>query len=261
MSSNQSSIGTNLVNLGELIERVSTFGAKYNPVRSEFTIPRLIELQGSIDILISQVQTAENIDNNSIATRALAFKSNDGLVTHAINSFSISGASEQSIRQAESKVRAYRNIRVSDKPSEEDIATAKAEGKNLRINTMHSATFDKKTENMGDFIDFLANSPEYGPNESDISIEGLSAKLAELKSKNKNCSKTSAELDAVRRNRDIAMFAKGTGMVDLAMGVKKYVKSVFGATSIQYKEISDLKFKNIKTIVNQIAQESEPMLT
>ena len=189
----------------------------------------------------------------------MAFKDTDGLVTRAINSFHISGASEQSIQQAESKVRTYRSIRASEKPTSEEIAAAKAEGKELRINVQHNATFDKKIENFTDFIDFLANSSQYGPNETDIAVDGLTAKLAELKTQNSNCSKTLAELDAARLTRDIVMFTDVTGLVDIAMGVKKYVKSAFGATSIQYKSISDLRFRKIKKIASQSLPESEPI--
>jgi hypothetical protein len=35
-----------------------------------------------------------------------------------------------------------------------------------------------------------------------------------------------------------------TGLVDISFDVKLYVKSVFGATSPQYKAISGLKFTN-----------------
>ncbi len=37
---------------------------------------------------------------------------------------------------------------------------------------------------------------------------------------------------------------KGTGLVDTAGEVKKYVKSVFGASSPQLKQVTGVKFKN-----------------
>ena len=39
--------------------------------------------------------------------------------------------------------------------------------------------------------------------------------------------------------------ATGTGLVDTAGDVKKYVKSVFGGTSPQYKQVSGLKFTKV----------------
>jgi hypothetical protein len=257
MSSNQTSISSNLTNAEELIDRVSSFGPKYNPVPVAFTIPSLTELKASADSLASIAKTAENIWKNSTSSRSLVFDAADGLVTRAYSSYCISGAPEQSIQQAESKVRTYRNIRVSEKPTDEEIAAAKAEGKELRINVQHNATFDKKVENFGDIIDFLNNSGHYGPNETDISIAGLTAKHEEMKSNNKICSQNTIELDNARMLRDTVMFSKGTGLVDVSLGVKKYVKSAFGATSVQYKSISGLKFKNIKKINNPVQGEPQ----
>ncbi|MDR2083871.1 MAG: hypothetical protein LBP67_02610 [Bacteroidales bacterium] len=37
-----------------------------------------------------------------------------------------------------------------------------------------------------------------------------------------------------------------SGMVDTALEVKKYVKSVFGATSPQFKQVSKLEFSRPK---------------
>jgi hypothetical protein len=39
------------------------------------------------------------------------------------------------------------------------------------------------------------------------------------------------------------LYADGTGLVDLALLVKKYIKSLFGADSPQYEQISGLKFR------------------
>ncbi|MBW8334622.1 MAG: hypothetical protein K0M40_21585 [Prolixibacteraceae bacterium] len=248
MNKNQSGINSNVVNLSELIDRISTFGAKYNPVRNDFTIPALTELKASGETLVAVTKTAENVDNNATAARSMSFKGSDGLITRASNAFNISGASEQSIQQAESKVRTYRSIRASEKPTAEEIAAAKADGKELRTNVNHNSSFDRKIENMADFIDFLSNSPYYGPNETDISVAGLTAKLTELKNHNSICSRTAADLDAARLVRDTMLFTDITGLVDIAMGVKKYVKSAFGANSIQYKSISKIGFRKYKKI-------------
>lgn len=257
MSSKQASISANLTNAEELIDRVSSFGPKYNPVPIAFTIPGLTQLKTSAETLVNIANTAENVWRNSTMTRSLIFDSVDGLVTRAFNSYSISGAPEQSIQQAESKVHAYGNVRVSDKPTEEEKAAAKAEGKELKTNVQHNATFEKRVENFGDFVDFLGNSGHYGPNETDISIAGLKAKHEEMKSNNKICSQNAIELDKARMLRDTVMFSKVTGLVDISMGVKKYVKSAFGATSVQYKSISYLKFRNINVINNPDQQEPQ----
>jgi hypothetical protein len=47
--------------------------------------------------------------------------------------------------------------------------------------------------------------------------------------------------------RNVILYANETGLVDIAGEVKKYIKSVFGGTSPQYKQVSKLKFTKVKT--------------
>ena len=53
-------------------------------------------------------------------------------------------------------------------------------------------------------------------------------------------------LSNARISRDEELYAGTTGLVDLAGLVKKYVKSVFGGDSAQFKQLSDLEFKLVK---------------
>ena len=50
-----------------------------------------------------------------------------------------------------------------------------------------------------------------------------------------------------RIQRDTILYNPLTGLVQTALEVKKYVKSVFGATSPQYKQVSSLVFNVIKS--------------
>ena len=242
MSTSHSGNVQNVVNHGILTERVSTFGVKYNPVRPEFTIQQLIDLKVSGETVLGIVNAAENADKKSGVTRGVAFENVEGVVTNSINAFRISGAPEQAIQQAESLVREFRAVRASDKPTEEEKATAKAEGKELKTNVLHNSTIDSKIENLGNYVRFLMVRPEYRPYETDITIEALTAKLAELKMTNSECNKTAAALTKARMDRDVVLYTDTTGLVDIALGVKLYVKSAFGATSPEYKSISKLKF-------------------
>jgi hypothetical protein len=46
--------------------------------------------------------------------------------------------------------------------------------------------------------------------------------------------------------RNDLLYKKITGLVDVALECKNYVKSIYGATSSQYKQVSGLKFKKMK---------------
>ena len=47
-------------------------------------------------------------------------------------------------------------------------------------------------------------------------------------------------------SRNNVLYANDTGLVDVASDVKSYVKSVYGASSPQYKQVSKLGFKALR---------------
>jgi hypothetical protein len=78
-------------------------------------------------------------------------------------------------------------------------------------------------------------------------VANLNTILADLRARNTAVINTTTALSNARIARDRVLYAEGTGMVDIALDVKQYVKSVFGATSPQYKQVSGLKFNRSKT--------------
>lgn len=242
MSSNQTGHQQNVVNLGVIIANVSTFLSGYNPSRLEFTIPSLTQLKTESETVISSWNAAEIKLKNSISARAFTFADLDGLITRAINALRISGASEQTVDQADNIVRELRGIRASEKPTDEEIAAAKASGEEMKFNVLHNSTINSRIENFRKFILFLSMDSSYNPNEVDINIESLNAKLQVLIAANDHYTNTNAVLSAARRERDIVLYANITGLHDIAGGVKLYVKSAFGSNSAEYKSISDLIF-------------------
>lgn len=67
-----------------------------------------------------------------------------------------------------------------------------------------------------------------------MKIETLQALLADLKVKNSEVMNYFV-LESARGVRNDLLYKPLTGVVDLSADVKSYIKSVFGATSTQYK--------------------------
>lgn len=55
---------------------------------------------------------------------------------------------------------------------------------------------------------------------------------------------TESPMNNLRNTRNEILYKENNGLVDVANAAKMYVKSVFGATSPQYKQVSTLKFTN-----------------
>ena len=88
----------------------------------------------------------------------------------------------------------------------------------------------------------LSSVPLYNPNEEELKIEILKALYSQLKEKNTEVILPIVQLSNSRITRNEILYRENTGLVDIALDSKTYIKSIFGATSPQYKQISKLKF-------------------
>lgn len=242
MNTKQTGHEQNVVNLGLIIAKVSSFQSGYNPSRVDFSIPNLTQLKTNGESVIASWSAADNVFKKAISERNYLFTGFDSLITRTINALRISGASEQTINQAEVFVRDLRGGRASDKPKEEDLAEDKENGGEGRQITLHNSTIDSKIENFRKYVLFLSMVDQYNPNEEDLTINALTNKLAVLKTANDNYNSAEAALDASRWQRNLLLYTPISGVYDIASGVKLYVKSAFGASSPEYKSISNINF-------------------
>lgn len=107
-------------------------------------------------------------------------------------------------------------------------------------------SFDSRVENMDKLVQFLTNLPNYAPNETDLNVAGLTILYNNMVATNDAVIVAYTPLSNARIARDVNMYTEKTGLVYLAGDVKSYVKSVYGGTSPQYKQISKLKFTKPK---------------
>ena len=103
-------------------------------------------------------------------------------------------------------------------------------------------SYDSRLDNFFKLIQLLSSVPEYNPNEKELKIEHLNTILDDLKAKNTAVVETTTPLSNARISRNDILYRNDVGLCDVAMDVKTYIKSVFGATSPQYKQVSKIKF-------------------
>ena len=104
--------------------------------------------------------------------------------------------------------------------------------------------FDNLVEHFNALIELVSSHTEYNPNEDDLKVTALQTLLAQLKLADTDVINTHTDWSNSRLDRDALLYAHTTGLVDTAIDVKAYIKSIFGATSAQYKQISGIEFKN-----------------
>ena len=93
----------------------------------------------------------------------------------------------------------------------------------------------------------LQQNTLYNPNENDLKVTALQAKLTELQTKNSNLINAYTQYSNAMIQRNQILYNPLAGLVQTTKEVKQYVKSIFGANSRQYKQVSGLEFKVIKS--------------
>ena len=104
-------------------------------------------------------------------------------------------------------------------------------------------SYDSRIENLEKLFKLLAGQPEYAPNETELQVASIDALHGNLKSLNTTAVTTYTDISNARIARNNLLYSPITGLVEIAGSVKKYIKSVFGASSPEYKQVSGLQFK------------------
>jgi hypothetical protein len=230
----------NVANFKTLIDKLNHFGTTYNPPKDTLKIPHLNTI-----VIKARAELANVIDKNSdfnvaIANRALAFKDLQPLSTRLVNTLKITDASPQRIDDAKGFIRKLQGKRASKIVEHTDPNTPAP-----KTISASQQSYDQQVQHFMGLIAVLRSEASYKPNENELKIEALVAKQNELTQKNDAVSVAHSSISNARNERNQTFYANNNGLVDIAMEVKDYVKAAYGAKSVQFKEISGIRFKKI----------------
>ena len=237
----QSEVGhaKNVANLQKLTEQVTVY-TLYNPPIESLTVPNLQTLYTTSSTKLNEVEEKRNANKNAIALRQSAFENLKPTSTKIINHLDILGLLQGTLDQAKSLNRLIQG-------GQKKTTTPPEEGKEIpkTISTSRQS-YTQQTENFGILLQLLATIPTYAPNEDDLKLVNLNIYKDTLVSSTQAVDQTEAELNLKLIERDNILYADGTGLYSIAQNVKKYVKSIYGATSPEYANVSDIEFTNRK---------------
>lgn len=225
----------NVANLQKLIEQITVY-TDYNPPVANLEIANLQTLYTTALTKLNEVESKRNANKNAIHLRQVAYENLKPTCTKIINLLDILGITQGTLDQAKSL---NKLIQGGQK------RTSTTEGENEEpTNTVSTSrqSYTQQADNFGILLQLLATIPTYTPNENDLKIANLTPYQASLMSATQAVDQTEAELNAKLIERNNVLYADGTGLYTIAQNVKKYVKSVYGATSPEYSNVSKIKF-------------------
>jgi len=241
-STSETGHAKNVANFEDMVGFVTGYGVTYNPSKVAIKLPALNTLLTSAKNSLTAVNTALSPFNNATNAREIVFKPLSKLVTRIISALDATDATAQVVKDAKTIARKLQGRRASDKiPTVVDDPNTPANEAQKSISASQMS-FDSRIENFSKLITLLTNEPLYIPNETDVKVATLNTLLASLKSTNTAVVNVTAPISNARINRNKILYLALTGLYDIQAEVKKYTKSVFGATSPEYKQISGIKF-------------------
>ena len=234
-STSETGHARNVANLQKLTEQVTVY-TLYNPPVDNLKVANLQTLYTTASPKLNEVEDKRNANKNAITVRQSAFENLKSTATKIINHLEILGLPSGTIDQAKSLNRVIQG-------GQKKAVTALEEGKEeTKTVSTSRQSYTQMAENFGILLQLLGTIPTYNPNEDDLKLANLETYKISLVSSTQSVDQTEAELNNKLIERDQLLYADGTGLYSIAQNVKKYVKSLYGATSTEYANVSAIKF-------------------
>jgi hypothetical protein len=234
---NESSHAINIANFRKIVDRCNEFGEKYNPANPDITIASMTAKWTAVSALHSDYLLAWDNTKLPIEKREHLFDQFDKIVRRTIGIFESTKAIEEAKVTARGFVRKITgsNVKVKKLPGT-DTPDPK------RISNSHQS-YLQRVDNFEQLINIYKNDGNYAANEEELKIASLEALLEELKTANYNVDVAVTEALIHRNKRNHGLYDKETGMLDIAILCKKYVKGLFGPRSVEAKTVTGIYLK------------------
>jgi len=236
----------NVANLGALITFTTGFGAGYNPSKQTISLAALSTLKEEAEKHLTRVNT--HFANWVIAVEAqqTMFAGLNVYLTRIVNAVENCDVPTAVISTAKALNKKLQGTK-SGKVKEPVVSAGEtAPDVETKSHSTSRQSQDSRIENLERLVQLLSEQPGYAPNEPDLQVAALQKLLADFKAKNETVKNTQMMLSNARISRNKIFYNPESGLIKLSGDVKKYVKSVYGAASPEFRQVSGLSFTRLR---------------
>ena len=245
-SNSETGHAKNVANFEDLISFCTGYGATYNPSKAAIKLAALNTLRTTAQGTLTVVTTANTAFMNATNARQIIFDPIKKLATRIVNALAATDATPQMIDDAKTINRKIQGARKGGKnppPTPPVDGTPPPDDNQISVSQQ---SYDSLVENFKKLVELVSSEPSYTPNEVDLQVATLAALAVTMGTNNTAVINSITDLSNARIARNKILYLAQTGLYDIAQEVKKYVKSIFGATSPEYKQVSKIKFTSHK---------------
>lgn len=242
-STSETGHAINVANFEDLISYATGYGIKYNPSKAALKLPALTVMLGNAQTVSSTLTAAETVFNKATNARKDTFKPLKPLCTKIVNALASTDATANTIADARGYNKKIQGASDKSEPKQPTSGTAdSAQSPTPKQISTSQQSYDRLVDHFSKLLELLKNEASYIPNETELKVATLALLLSALKGANTAVINAETPFTNARTNRNVVLYARATGLVDIVLAVKRYVKSVFGASSPQFKQVAALKF-------------------
>jgi hypothetical protein len=239
----------NVASLNTLISRCEGFGDRYNPTNPALTITNLKAIHTGANAELENVNATKPPYINAVSDRQIIFLDMEKLSTRVLNALSSSSNVQDNVvsnsKTLIRKIRGSRKNKLALSPAAAPAipsTTVPATDTPIQISASQQS-YDQQVEHFTKLVLLASSVPAYSPNETELQSPLLIQFIAQLKNANTAVINATTPYLAAIQNRNNIMYAPKTGLVDVALAVKKYVKSVKSINHAEFRQISGLAFR------------------
>jgi len=236
----------NVANFENLVSFCVGYGVTYNPSKTNLKVAALQTQLASCKANIASVTSTSVAFNNATNARMDAFFGIKKLATRLVNALDATAASSQTVKDIKTvnaKVQGSKLTKADAGKTLKPIDPNAPVTDTPKEISSSQQSYSSLIEHFATIITILSAEPTYLPNENDLKVATLNTLLTTLKNTNTGVINAYTTVSNARVARDQSLYNTTNGLCQIAKEVKMYVKSVYGATSLQYKQISGLEFK------------------
>ena len=231
----------NVTNFGTLISFATGYGATYAPSNTAILLTALNTKKTTADTQLDALSDAEVPLNKQRGIRKALFEPLRPLSTRVLNALQSAGIAKETLENAKTINRKIQGKRAPGSPD------TKIDGKdNPDTISTSQQSYDRQADFFLQLIKLAEAEVKYNPAETDLKIVNLKTYQQQLIAVNEAVKDVFTPFSNAQIALDKTLYTEETGLVDIALTTKNYIKSAFGATSPQYGQVSGIKFTRVK---------------
>jgi len=233
----------NVETYSRLVEFCTGYGGNYNPGQQNLKLNAMRAMLENAQSSLQDV-SLKRLDYKRVTNeREIAFTDLSRLTSRIVLYLSTSGVPDQTVDDARFYARLIGGRLVRRR---EPIPSDEADEKPLTTRSLTQRSYVALKDHFTQLVELIKKEPAYQPNEEDLQIASLEARVNELNTATAKVHIARAAWSNAMIYRNRLMYKGLESLVNHGATVKRYVRSVFGNTSAQSAQMAELSFTKRK---------------